>query len=185
MKIRLLIIIAVIVLATSLILYQLSRTNIFDQPIEIDPTIIMAPNQDDKISKKIERDPLGDKLFSNMTSQQKLDWIQKEIELKNFKPFSRVVIFNLKDSYEEKEKITFNLITFGLSNWCIFPKLSVYAENLEKPLYTYHVDHRCPPPTENPHREMEGFTEKNFPAFPTCQFSGWYTIVAESFEFGP
>jgi hypothetical protein len=155
----------------------------FDVPITIDfSSTEDSPSIPENL---IENDSLREKLFSNMTYQQKLDLIQMEIESKNFKPFSRVVISNLKDSYDDKEKITFNLITFGLSNWCIFPKLSVYVENLEKPLYTYQVDHHCPPPTETPHREIESFTEKNFPAFPTCQFSGWYTIVAESFEFGP
>ena len=135
--------------------------------------------------KKIEMDPLDEKILSNTSYDQKIQLIQDEVNSKNLKPFSKMVLSNLKPSYKHGEKITFDLTVYGYHDWCLLPNLILYYNGYDKPIHEDRISHSCPAPYGNPYPSVSYWTNANFPLFPTCRYAGLHTIVGESFEFGP
>jgi hypothetical protein len=179
------IIIAVIVLATSLILYQLSKTNIFDEPKVIDPTIIMAPNQDYNKSKEIAIKNIKEAILANASYEELRQIIQNEVDKNNLATFSAIALTNLKEKYEHGEEIDFDITLFGYRDWCIFAKFYLYLQGYEQPIHEEYISHSCPAPSGEPVPRVSFYNKDSLPLFPFCRYSGIHTIWGESFEYGP
>lgn len=153
----------------------------FDHFIDLD----LDPNEEYLFPMQIALENIRDKITSSDSVDEWKEEIQKQVDQKNLKPFSAVVLKDMKDTYHEDESISFNLVTFGYIDWCLMPAVTVYHEDYLMPIYEHEIVHTCPAPSGNPLPRISMFDEQDFPTFPTCQFEGTYTIWAQSYEFGP
>jgi hypothetical protein len=119
------------------------------------------------------------------SSEKIMQTIQNEVDEKNLGQFSALVLRNLKEEFEDGEKITFDLVAFGYRDWCIIPQISLYYKEYEEHIYKMPALIRCPPPTENPGPRVFLYHQYDFGLFPKCKFPGIHTIKGESFEYGP
>ena len=143
------------------------------------------PEPELKIPLDIAIKNIKDAILANASYEELLNIIKNEVDENNLGQFSALAIKNLKEEFEDGEKITFDLVAFGYRDWCLMPQISLYYQNYEEPIYQVPISHPCPAPAENPGPRVSYFTETHFGLFPTCKFPGIHTIKGELFEYGP
>ena len=174
-----------------------NKTGIYDYFVEGKPDtkgVVMFER-----FKELDLDPDEESLFpmyfalkeikDKMTSDSPFDeWkeeIQKQVDEKNLKQFSAVVLSDMDNEYNKGDNISFNLVNFGYRDWCLMPTIYVYHEDYVDPVYERTIVHTCPPPSDKPSPIISVFSEQDFRTFPTCQLEGTYTVWAKSYEFDP
>lgn len=124
-------------------------------------------------------------VLSSAAYSDKTYAIQKAVSQTNLGEFSEVVLTDLKSDYSDGEKVEFNLTIFGYHNWCLFPNLSLYHEKYDAPVWESGVAGHCPAPAEVSSPRVSYWKSTDFYQFPFCRYAGMYTLMGESFEFGP
>ncbi len=152
-----------------------------------DENKILLSNSDEETfsPKQIAIKKIQDALVSDSSYDELRQIIQNQIDKNTLEQFSAVFLKDMRQEFNEGEKISFNLVNFGYRDWCLMPAISVYHEDHMLPIYEDAIVHTCPAPMENPTPRISIFDEQDFRTFPSCQFEGRYTIWGESFEFKP
>jgi len=174
MKTRTLIIIGIIVISLS---------GFISLKYYVFPDTSESTTKLDTIESNSDISSIKETILSNASYKKILEKIQYEVDKNNLSQFSALVIKNLKNEYQDGDKITFDLFAFGYRDWCLMPQISLYFEGYDKPIYEMQINHTCPSPMEKPSPRLSRFTQNDFGIFPSCKFEGNYTIHGKLGDF--
>lgn len=118
---------------------------------------------------------------SNMPYPEKKDTLEKYVlEDLDELHFMTSFVTGLKEKYEHGEKVEFTLTQYGYEIPCVYPRIALYLDGYERPIFTDREVHTCPYFDEPSAIINTWNTNKVFDLFPTCRYDGMHSLVTHA-----